>query len=93
MDGLRPVLEALERDQVRALLVWPDLHRTGFRGARSGRLMASKDAAGEEPVVRVTDLIAVVTEEAKRRHAPVIVVRDRRLAAQFDGVAALLRYR
>lgn len=93
VDGMRPVLQALERNQVRQLLLDQDQVRVGFRGARSGRLLVSKDDAAGEPVVRVPNLVAAMADEARRRGAAVLVVRDRSLAARFDGIAALLRYR
>ena len=93
VEGIRPVLQALDRNQVRVLLVAQDQARVGYRGARTGRLILSKDEAAGEASVRVPNLIAAVVEEARRRRAPVIEVRERRLAARFDGIAALLRYR
>lgn len=93
VDGLPQVLQALERNQVRALLVDPRYVSPGYRGARTGRLMLSKTAAADEPVVRVPDVVAAAAAAARRRRARIIMVRDRRLAGRFDKVGALLRYR
>jgi peptide subunit release factor 1 (eRF1) len=93
VEGIRPVLEALGRNQVRALLVDSALTAAGFRGARSRRLAMTKEEVTGEPVTRVPDLVGAALQDAGRRHAPAIIVRDPRLAAQFDGMAALLRYR
>jgi peptide subunit release factor 1 (eRF1) len=93
VEGLGPVLQALERNQVRALLLDPAYASPGFRCARSGRLVLSKSEAAGEPVVRVPDVVRAAAAEARRRRARVIVVRDRRLARRFDKVGALLRYR
>lgn len=93
VEGLRPVLEALERNQVRLLLVDPDYVTPGFRCPRSGRLVASKAESAGEPVIRVANVVTAAAVEARRRRARVIVVRDRRLAGKFDRVGALLRYR
>ena len=93
VEGVRPVLQALERNQVRLLLVAQGYACAGYRCARSGRLVLSKDDAAGEPVVRVPNVVAALAEEARRRRAEVVVVRDRRLVARFDRIAALLRYR
>ena len=93
VEGLGPVLQALERNRVQALLVDSTYTSPGFRCARSGRLVLSKSDAAGEPVVRVSDVVTAAAAEARRRRARVIVVRDRRLAGRFDKVGALLRYR
>jgi len=93
VEGLRPVLEALERNQVRLLLVDADYVTPGFRCARSGRLVLSKTESAGEPVIRVANVVTAAAVEARRRRARVITVRDRRLAGRFDKVGALLRYR
>jgi peptide subunit release factor 1 (eRF1) len=92
VEGLGPVLQALERNQVRALLVDPAYTSPGFRCARSGRLVLSKSDSAGEPVVRVPDVVTAAAAEARRQRARVIIVRDRRLAGRFDKVGALLRY-
>lgn len=92
VEGLPQVLQALERNQVQALLVDPTYASPGFRGARSGRLVLSKADVAGEPVERISDVITAAAAEARRQRARVIVVRDRRLAGKFTKVGALLRY-
>jgi peptide subunit release factor 1 (eRF1) len=93
VDGLRPVLLALARNQVRTLLVARRRGRSGFRCAGSGRLVVTKPEAGDEPVIRVANLVAAAMAETQRMGGTVVEITDPAQAARIDGVAALLRYR
>jgi hypothetical protein len=93
VDGLRAVLLALARDQVRTLLVSPRGGRPGYRCATSGRLVLTKPEAQGEAVIRVPDLVVAATAETRRLGGTVVEIGDPRQAARIDGVAALLRYR
>ncbi len=93
VDGLRAVLLALARDQVRTLLVARRRGRPGYRCATSGRLVLSKLEAQGEAVIRVPDLVAAAAAETQRFGGTVVEIGDPRPAVRIDGVAALLRYR
>jgi peptide subunit release factor 1 (eRF1) len=93
VDGLRPVLSALARDQVRTLLVARKRGRPGYRCAGSGRLVLTKAEAGGEAVIRVPDLVVAAVAEARRLGGTVVAITESRLASRIDTVAALLRYR
>lgn len=92
VDGLRAVLQALARDQVRTLLVGRGAGPPGYRCLPSRRLVRSKVEAEGEGVVRVPDLVAAAAGEAEQHGGAVAEIRDPQLASRFDGVAALLRY-
>lgn len=91
--GIREVLAALERRQVRTLLVARDFARPGYRCAGSGRLVLGK-AECVEPggIIREPDVIRAAMSDARRQDADVVVVGDSRLAERIDRIAALLRY-
>jgi peptide subunit release factor 1 (eRF1) len=93
VDGLRPVLQAIARDQVQTLLVGRRAGPPGYRCFPSRRLVQSKVDAEGEAVVRVPDLVAAATGEITQHGGTVAEIRDPTLAARFDGIAALLRYR
>jgi peptide subunit release factor 1 (eRF1) len=93
VDGLRPVLLALARDQVSTLLVSRRRARPGYRGATSGRLVLTKAESRGEAVIRVLDVVAAAATETRRLGGLVVELGDPRQAARIDGVAALLRYR
>ena len=92
-NGLRAVLRALAKGQVRVLLVRPDAQATGFRCAASGRLVLSvADCRGEGQAARVGDLVAEAIADARREGAAVSVIRDADAAQPIEGLAALLRF-
>jgi peptide subunit release factor 1 (eRF1) len=93
VDGLRAVLLALARDQVRTLLVAPRRGRPGYRCATSGRLVLTKAEAQGEAVIRVPDLLTAAAAETQHLGGAVVEIGDLRQAARIDGVAALLRFR
>jgi len=92
VDGLRAILSALARDQVRTLLVARRRGRPGYRCATSGRLVSTKPEAQGEAVIRVPDLVAAAVAETQRLGGAVVEIGDPRQATRIDGVAALLRY-
>jgi len=92
VNGIRPVLRALDEGQVRALLVVAGFSRPGYRAVGSGRLMATKAEAAGEGVARVPDLVVAAAAETRRRGGTVVELTEPRLAARIDGVAALLRH-
>lgn len=93
VDGLRPVLLAIAKAQVQTLLVGRGGGPPGFRCFPSRRLVRSKVDAENEAVVRVPDLFAAAIGEITQHGGEVAEIRDPKLAARFDGIAALLRYR
>jgi len=93
VDGLRPVLQAIAREQVKTLLVGRGAGPPGYRCFPSRRLVRSKVDAEGESVVRVPDLVAAAIGEVAQHGGTVAEIRDAKLAARFDGIAALLRYR
>ena len=93
-NGTRAVLAALARRQVRTLLVRSDVRGTGFRCARSGRLVLSApDCRGEGDPVPVRDLVGEAIADAQAQDAAIVVVTDADMAKAIDGLAALLRFR
>lgn len=91
--GIREVLAALDRRQVRTLLVARDFARPGFRCASSGRLVLGKTECAETGgIIREPDVVAAARTEARRQDADVVMVGDSRLAERIERVAALLRY-
>ncbi|HTR20365.1 MAG TPA: host attachment protein [Gemmatimonadales bacterium] len=91
--GIREVLAALERRQVRTLLVARDFARQGYRCAASNRLVLGKAECVEGGgVIREPDIVAAAVAEGRRQDADVVVVGDSRLAERIDKIAALLRY-
>jgi len=93
VNGIRPVLRALDDGQVRTLLVVAGFSRPGYRAVGSGRLMATKAEAAGEGVARVPDLVVAAADETQRRGGTVVELTEPHLVARIDGVAALLRYR
>lgn len=93
VNGIRPVLRALDEGQVRTLLVVAGFLRAGYRAVGSGRLMVTKAEAAGEGVARVHDLVVAAADETRRHGGTVVELTEPRLAARIDGVAALLRYR
>lgn len=92
-NGIRAVLRALAKGQVRTLLVRLGAGCTGFRCADSERLVLSAaDCRGEGEPQPVPDLLAAAMMEAERRGASVAVIRDPQAAKAIDGLAALLRF-
>jgi peptide subunit release factor 1 (eRF1) len=93
-NGTRAVLAALARRQVRTLLVRSDVRGTGFRCARSGRLVLSaSDCRGEGDPVPVRDLVSEAIADAQAQDAVIVVVTDPETARAIDGLAALLWFR
>jgi peptide subunit release factor 1 (eRF1) len=91
--GIREVLSALERRQVRTLLVARDFARPGYRCAASGRLVLGKAECEEGGgVIREPDVVAAAAAEARAQDADVVVVGDSRLGERIERIAALLRY-
>src|SRR5690606_37202323 len=69
VNGVRDVLRALSRGQVRALLVRADVAMPGFRCSDSGRLgISERDCRGEGDALPVIDVIDDAIEEALRQH-------------------------
>jgi peptide subunit release factor 1 (eRF1) len=92
-NGTRAVLRALAKDQVQTLLVRGDVRGGGFRCSASGRLVLSAtDCRGEGEPEAVTDVVGAVIEEARRRGATVVTIRDSEIAKTIDGMAAVLRF-
>jgi peptide subunit release factor 1 (eRF1) len=93
VDGLRPVLQAIAEDKVQTLLVGRGAGPPGYRCFPSRRLVRGRADAEGEAVVRVPDLVASAIGEITQHAGTVAEIRAPKLAARFDGVAALLRYR
>lgn len=93
-NGPQPTLRALDRGQVRTLLVRADLTGWGFRCADTGRLVLSRAECRDEGAARlVPDLVNEVIEEALRQKVGVVVVQDPEAAKSIDGLSAILRFR
>jgi peptide subunit release factor 1 (eRF1) len=92
--GARPTLRALDRGQVRLLIVSAGVSGAGYRCAASGRLALSRaecrDEGEPEPV---PDLVGEALDEAFRQHADVEIIDDPELKGKVDGLAGLLRFR
>ena len=94
LNGLTPVLRALSRGQVRALLVNADAARPGFRCGDSGRLaLTERECRGEGTTVPVLDVVDDAIEEALRQGVDVNVVYEPEARDAIDGLGALLRFR
>lgn len=92
-NGLRAVLRALAKGQVRVLLVRADTRAAGFRCGTSGRLVpTAADCRGEGQPVPVGDVMAEAIADARREGAAVSVIRDADAAQPIEGLAALLRF-
>ncbi|HYL56640.1 MAG TPA: host attachment protein [Gemmatimonadales bacterium] len=92
-NGVRGVLRALAKGQVRELLVREGARATGLRCATSGRLVpSSADCLGEGEPIPVSDLVAEASAEARRQGATVTVIRDPEAAKAVETLGALLRF-
>ena len=92
-NGARETLRALAKSQVRTLLVAADVQATGFRCARSQRLVLSAtDCLEDGEPIPVPDLIGETTALARRQSATVVTIRDPEAVRHIDGIAALLRF-
>ena len=91
--GVRAVLRALAKGQIRVLLVRAGAQATGFRCATSGRLVPSPaDCLGEGKPIPVSDLVAEASAEATRQGATVTLIRDPQAAKAVETLGALLRF-
>jgi len=94
VNGARETLRALNRGQVRTLLVRADVSGWGFRCEDSGRLVLSKaECRNEGRPLPVADLVSEAIEEALQQHVTVVVLDDPEARASVDGLAAVLRFR
>jgi peptide subunit release factor 1 (eRF1) len=94
VNGMKPVLRALARGQVRSLLVDADASEPGFRCGDSGRLaLTERDCGGEGEPVPVLDVVDDAIEEALRQRVDVNVVYQPEARESIDGLGALLRFR
>jgi len=94
VTGARPTLRALNRGQIRLLLLSAGLSGAGYRCAASGRLALSRaDCRDEGEPVPVPDLVSEALDEAFRQHVEVEVIDDPELKDRVDGLAGLLRFR
>lgn len=92
-NGVRDVLRALAKGQVRVLLVRGGAQATGFRCATSGRLVPSPaDCLGEGDPIPVSDLVAEASAEARCQGAAITVIRDPQAAKAVETLGALLRF-
>lgn len=93
-NGVKPVLNALARGQVRVLLVHSDEPVPGFRCADSGRLaLTERDCRGEGHPVPVLDVIDEAIEEALRQGVDIDVIYDEEAGSAVEGLAAIFRFR
>lgn len=93
-NGVKPVLNALARGQVRVLLVHNDDPLPGFRCADSGRLaLTERDCRGEGDPVPVLDVIDEAIEEALRQGVDIDVIYDEDAGSAVEGLAAIFRFR
>ncbi|MFI5211145.1 MAG: hypothetical protein ACHQ2E_11920 [Gemmatimonadales bacterium] len=92
--GAKPTLRALDRGQVRLLIVAAGVSGAGYRCAASGRLVLSRtDCRDEGEPEPVPDLVSEALDEAFRQHADVEIIDDPELKGKVDGLAGLLRFR
>lgn len=92
--GVSETLRALDRGQVRTLLVGPQPGMAGFRCHRTGRLVRSPEECGDTgPAEPVADLAEAAIEQALEQGVEVVSVQQAETARVTDGLAALLRYR
>lgn len=94
VNGIKPVLTALARGQVRVLLVGNDEAVPGFRCADSGRLaLSERDCRGEGDPVPVLDVIDEAIEEALRQGVDINVLYDEDAGSAVESMAAIYRFR
>jgi peptide chain release factor subunit 1 len=94
VNGPRATLRALDRGQVRLLLVPAGQMGSGYRYALSGRLaLARGDRQGEGEPIPIPDLVSEVVDEALQQRVDVEVIDDPGLKRRVDGLAAMLRFR
>jgi len=94
VKGARPTLRALNRGQVRVLVVPAGQGGSGYRCAQSGRLVLAKgDCQGEGEPVPLPDLVSEALDEALQQHVDVEIIDDPEVREGVDGLAALLRFR
>ncbi len=92
--GAKPTLRALDRGQVRLLIVAAGVSGAGYRCAVSGRLaLSAADCRDEGEPEPVPDLVSEALDEAFRQHADVEIIDDPALRERVDGLAGLLRFR
>jgi peptide subunit release factor 1 (eRF1) len=94
VNGTSATLAALERGQVRSLLVRSDVRLRGFRCGGSDRLVLAADQCEGVGTARpVEDLAAEAIDAALGQGAEVRVLREKSVASRIDGLGALLRFR
>jgi peptide subunit release factor 1 (eRF1) len=92
--GAKPTLRALDRGQVRLLIVAAGISGAGYRCKASGRLaLARADCRDEGEAEPVPDMVSEALDEAFRQHADVEIIDDPELKERVDGLAGLLRFR
>ena len=92
--GAKPTLRALNRGQVRLLIVAAGVSGAGYRCVVSGRLaLSAADCRDEGEPEPVPDLVSEALDEAFRQHADVEIIDDPELKERVDGLAGLLRFR
>lgn len=92
--GVRTTLRALDRGQVRLLIIAAGASGAGYRCAASGRLVLHPaDCREEGELEPVADLVGEALDEAFRQHADVEIIDDPALGKRVDGLAGLLRFR
>ena len=93
VNGVREVLRALSRGQVRILVVPNGQTGTGFRCRQTGRLALTKtECRGEGDAEAVFNLVDAAIDDALRTGAEVKVIDDPVIGGRVDGLAALLRF-
>ncbi len=93
-NGARDTLRALNRGQVRTLVVPDPQTGGGFRCADTRRLVLAKaECRGEGAAQPILNLVDAAMDEALRQRADVVVVDDPELGHRVDGLAAVLRFR
>jgi peptide chain release factor subunit 1 len=94
VNGAAATLAALERGQVRSLVVRSDAPLRGFRCGGSDRLvLAAGQCEGVGTAHPVDDLAAEAIDAALGQGADVRVLREESVARRIDGLGALLRFR
>jgi peptide chain release factor subunit 1 len=94
VNGAPDVLRALQRGQVRTLLVDPTAEQPGYRCSMTGRLGTTEEACEAEGSAEpIPDVIDEAIEEALRQGGYVEVVEDDGARKDIAGLAALLRFR